>query len=291
MSIRQLNLRNLIRRHYTQVSATWLLVLVENLLLASIPLFIGFSIDSLQAGNVDDLMWLFMSLMLLTLISVVRRIYDTRVYGSMKVALGLKVDQRNQSLPLSVRSARLDMSRELIDFLEHQVPQLITSVVQIVVSLLVLTSFGGDLALSAMGVTVVMLVLYSFFHRTFYRLNQALNAQVERQVSVLDRNGRFRLALPKHLSLLRRWEVRQSDTEATLYGFIFAAISVFIVGNLWLAARMDGLSVGTIFSIVTYSWEYIGAALILPDALQGFTRLNEITARINNTSGVAHVTK
>ena len=80
--------------------------------------------------------------------------------------------------------------------------------------------------------------------------------------------------------------MKQSDTEAVLYGLIFAAISVFIVGNLWLAARLDGLTVGTIFSIVTYSWEYIGAALILPEALQGFTRLNEITARINKPQNV-----
>lgn len=279
---RKVNLRALIRCNRRRVSATWCLVLVENLLLASIPLFIGLTIDGLQEGNIDDLVSLFVVLMLLTLISVARRVYDTRVYGSMKVELGLEVDRLNHALPLSVRSARLDMSRELVDFLEHQVPQLITSMTQIVVSLVVLTSFGGDLALSAMGVTVVMLLLYGCFRRTFYRLNQALNAQVERQVSLLERSSRFYLALPKHLSLLRRWEVKQSDAEAVLYGLIFAAISVFIVGNLWLAARLDGLTVGTIFSIVTYSWEYIGAALILPEALQGFTRLNEITARINN---------
>lgn len=283
---RKVNLRTLITGNRRRVSATWCLVLVENLLLASIPLFIGLTIDGLQEGKIDDLISLFVVLMLLTLISVARRVYDTRVYGAMKVALGLHVDRLNHALPLSVRSARLDMSRELVDFLEHQVPQLITSMTQIVVSLVVLTSFGGDLALSAMGVTLAMLLLYGCFHRTFYRLNQALNAQVERQVSLLERSSRFYLALPKHLSLLRRWEVKQSDTEAVLYGLIFAAISVFIVGNLWLAARLDGLTVGTIFSIVTYSWEYIGAALILPEALQGFTRLNEITARINNSQNV-----
>ncbi len=37
-----------------------------------------------------------------------------------------------------------------------------------------------------------------------------------------------------------------------------------------------------IFSIVAYSWEFVEAAIMLPMTMQSLTRLNEITARINN---------
>ena len=68
---------------------------------------------------------------MLVVVSVVRRIYDTRVYGTIKVELGLRLLERRQGLGVSVRSARLDMSRELVDFLENEVPLLFTSVIQL----------------------------------------------------------------------------------------------------------------------------------------------------------------
>ena len=55
----------------------------------------------------------------------------------------------------------------------------------------------------------------------------------------------------------------------------------FIVHNLYVGAQLPGVTAGTIFSIATYSWEYVEAALLLPIALQDWSRLSEITSRLN----------
>ncbi|WP_028469028.1 ABC transporter six-transmembrane domain-containing protein [Neptunomonas japonica] len=276
-----LNLKLLLRKYSSGIAVTWGLVLLENCLLALIPLFIGFSIDDLLAGVTDQLMVLFMVMVLLTIIAVLRRIYDTRMYGAIKVALGLELDQRNTMLNISIRSARLDMSRELVCFLEDGVPELITGLTQIIISLVILASFSSILAANAAGMILIMVILYGFFHHSFLRLNQALNNQTERQVALLALG--FKTSLHKHLSLLFRWEVKLSDREAILYGLIFLVVTGFIVANLWAATAMPEISAGTIFTIVTYSWEFVQAALVLPITLQGLTRLQEITCRINQT--------
>ena len=98
-------------------------------------------------------------------------------------SLGLEFDQRNVSLNVSIRSARLDMSRELVSFLEDDVPELITGITQVIISLVILASFGSILAMNAAGLTLIMLLLYSFYHHSFLRLNQVLNNQTERQVT------------------------------------------------------------------------------------------------------------
>jgi hypothetical protein len=41
------------------------------------------------------------------------------------------------------------------------------------------------------------------------------------------------------------------------------------------------ISPGTIFSIVSYSWEFVEAAVTFPMALQGWSRLSEIIQRLN----------
>ncbi len=273
-------LRQLIKRYRVSFATTWLLVILENILLAMIPLFIGFSIDGLLQGSLLELAWLGGAMVLLSLLAVARRIYDTRVYGSVKVALGLEVDQRNRELAVSIRSARLDMSRELVDFLEQDIPELITAGSQMLVALVVLALFSPPLAIAALVLLLVMLTLYGFFHHSFFRLNQALNAQTERQVTLLERGPGY--LLQKHLKLLRHWEVKLSDREAVLYGVIFLAVTAFLLSNLWLATAIVDISSGSLFSIVTYSWGFVEAALVLPVTLQSLTRLSEIIKRINN---------
>lgn len=280
----RISMWGLLKGNRQKVAATWALVLVENVMLALIPLFIGFSIDSLQAGDYGDLFVLGLVMLALCVVGVLRRFYDTRVYGAMRVELGLLVSRLNTELPVSTRSARLDMSRELIDFLEEKIPELITGTIQIVVALIVLFSFSHNLAGTAALIGVVMILTYGMFHNRFFRLNKALNSQIERQVAIMQKNTTPTHHLARHLTLLKKWEIKLSDTEALLYGLIFVGVTGFIIANLWLAMGVGGITVGAIFSIVTYSWEYIGAALVLPDALQNLTRLNEITHRLNAAS-------
>ncbi|MFC3119789.1 hypothetical protein ACFOHS_21805 [Jhaorihella thermophila] len=40
------------------------------------------------------------------------------------------------------------------------------------------------------------------------------------------------------------------------------------------------------FSIVTYSWDFVEGALILPATLQSLSRLSEVTARINTPGNI-----
>lgn len=54
--------------------------------------------------------------------------------------------------------------------------------------------------------------------------------------------------------------------------------------NLWFAATHLSASPGQIFSVVSYSLEFLQAAVMLPFALQALTQLNEITERINRSS-------
>lgn len=273
------NLSSLLSAFRWKVALTWLLVLLENLLLALIPLFIGFSIDGLLAGNFDQLLILAAVLMALTVVAVGRRFYDTRAYGAMRMALGASVDGKQRQLPVSLRTARLDMARELVDFLERDVPEAMTAVIQVLVTLVVLASFDMRLAQSALFLIGAMLLLYGVFHNRFLLLNGALNNQLEQQVSAL-KNGRGRLW--QHLKQLRCCEVKLSDTEALLYGGIFLLITAFVILNLWLCSLLPDLTAGSIFSIVSYSWEFAEAAILLPMTLQAMSRLSEISHRLNN---------
>lgn len=280
-----LTVATLIRKFLRPISLTWLLTLCETTLTALIPLFMGFAIDGLLKGDTDALIRLATILAGLIVIGVARRVYDTRAYGTIRVALGTELIGRSGKAPVSRQNARLGMGRELVDFLETEVPAVMNSVVQLTIALVILFTFHPYLSCAAMASAVLIVIVYWAFHGRFFRLNGEHNHQTEQQVKILE--SRAPGGILSHLDRLRRIEIRLSDTEAFVYGAIFLVLLAFIVFNLWFATTHLAASVGTIFSIISYSWEFVESALVLPMTLQGWSRLTEIMQRINRPQETA----
>ncbi|MEO1044504.1 MAG: ABC transporter six-transmembrane domain-containing protein [Pseudomonadota bacterium] len=279
---RKLSIASLMRVFWKQVAVTNGLTLAETAMLASLPLLLGWSIDGLLNNDWTAFIWLAGTMGLLLLLAIDRRVYDTRAYGTVGVELGMAVVHNTRKQPVSTINARLDMSHELVTFLENEVPVVLTATVQLVASLAVLFVFHRLLAAMAGGAILLVLAIYALSGSRFFALNSNLNEQAERQVSVLE-NGSG-TAIRHHLSLLRGHVVRLSDTEAIVYGAIFAVLLAMLGVNLWFAATQITASAGQIFAIVVYSYEMIESAVILPAALQSLTRIAEITRRINGDS-------
>ena len=272
----------LLRAFRWRISLTWLLIFIEVALTALVPLLIGFAIDGLLANEMVPLFQLIAILVVLIVVGVIRRAYDTRVFGNMRVEMGKIQAARAANLSISTLNAQLGMGRELADFLEGDLPLAMTSLVQLIISVVILYAFDPMLALAGVSAVAAMLAIYSLLHRRFYRLNGQLNQQTERQVGILE--TRKPQSLSTHLTRLRQIEVRTSDTESIVYGVIFVVLLGLVVFNLWYATASLTITSGTIFSIVTYSWELVYAALAFPMALQGWSRLSEIMRRINPTT-------
>lgn len=279
----KLSLSSLLKAFWGRVTITWGLTILETAMLAALPLLIGFSIDGLLKNEWGPFHNLIGALCILLIVAIGRRVYDTRAYGTMRVELGSALTERASKEKISVINARLDMGRELVDFLEKEAPVVMTALIQVIASVVILFSFHNYLAVAAGITTVTILLVYGVFSGRFFRLNAELNAQVEQQVSILEK--RKKPSIVSHLSALRRHEVRLSDTESIVYGIIFAILLSMLAFNLWFAATQIGASAGTIFSIVTYSFQLVEAAAALPMALQTLTRLSEITERINKPYG------
>ena len=278
----RLSMATLFRAFPAKIAITWGLTLLETVMYALLPLLIGWSIDGLLADNWDAFLGLITALAALIVVATSRRVYDTRAYGSMRVALGEALARRSLAQPVSVSNARLQMGRELVDFLEETAPLTLTATVQIAISLLLLLNFHSALALSAGATAVLTVLIYALFSRHFFRINSELNSCLERQVSILE--SRDLRALSMHLLGLRRAEVRLSDMESLVYGLIFTVLLSMLAFNLWFAATQAAATPGQIFAIVSYSFEFVETAVVLPAAFEDLTRLKEITGRLNRNA-------
>ena len=277
----RLSLGSLFKRFYGKIAVTWTLTLCETALYALIPLLIGWSIDDLLAGRWEMFLWLLALFATLLIVATGRRVYDTRAYGTMRVAMGRAQFTRRADAPVSTANARVLMGRELVDFLEQETPAAMTAFVEVIVAVAILLTFHNVLALSAGGSAIVLTVIFAISARAFFNRNAALNAQSEKQVDALtSRNLR---SVTHHFRSLRRHEVRLSDLESLVYGVIFLVLLSMLAFNLWFTATQLNASPGDIFAVVTYSFTFVESAVALPIVLQSLTRLTELTRRINDS--------
>ncbi|NRB03685.1 MAG: hypothetical protein HRU30_10530 [Rhodobacteraceae bacterium] len=276
----RLSLGSLLRRFRYRIGVTWFLTLCETGLYALIPLLIGYSIDDLLNGRWAGFQALLILFAVLLAVSIGRRVYDTRAYGTMRVALGRAQFQRRAEAPISVANARVLMGRELVDFLEQQTPEAMSAFVQVIASVVILLTFNHMLALSAGGSAIAIVAIFGMATRAFFRRNAALNAQTEHQINALETRNLKKVSL--HFLKLRKQEVRLSDLESFVYGIIFLVLLSMLSFNLWFAATQLDASAGDIFAIVTYSFTFVESSVALPMLMQSLTRLTEITNRINS---------
>lgn len=134
------NLKQIARNNKARLIGTFTLVLAENLLLLTYPVFGGIAINGVLEGNLGKALSYAAVVLVIWTVGSVRRAVDTRafsrIYAEMVVPVILQ--QRRDGEAVSTISARAALSRELVDFFEMHLPTLVTSLISMVGAVLML---------------------------------------------------------------------------------------------------------------------------------------------------------
>jgi ABC transporter transmembrane region len=269
-------------RHRLKLAFTYTLSVTENGLNVLYPFLTGLAIDGVLSGA-----WIGVAPLLVTwsvhlAVGLFRHLYDTRVFTLMyaDLAAGLVERQRAQGANAAHVAARVALSREVVDFLEVDVPAVAASVVHFVgaiAMLCVLSRWVGALAIFALG----PIVLFTFcFGRASLRLNAALNDRLEREVELVGRGSPA--VVRRHFEhRLRFWRVRISNAEAKVWGGIEVIQIGLTLATLSVLARDGtGATAGAIYAVLAYVWTYGESVNDLPTTVQKLARLKDIASRL-----------
>jgi len=272
----------LLKRFAGRFALTLTLVVLEAAGWILFPLVIGRAIDSVLADSTRGL-YEFAILGIVTMgIAVLRRLVDSRAYARIYVTLGEEMAESAADSSTSTRTARLGMLREIVEFFENSLPELINSVIGLVGTVLILAALNVPVFLGCLAVAVATVVLYALTGGLTIRYNQGLNDEHERQVDAVDSGDPARLA--KHLRAMMRWNIRLSDLEAANFGInwvFMIALLVFAVS----AATTETTEYGAVFAIVMYVFQFVESMLMLPFFYQQWLRLREISGRLAEAEG------
>lgn len=270
------------RRHRLRLGFTYALTLVENLLDVLYPFLTGLAIDAVLAGRWTGVAPLLGAWLLHLGVGLFRHVYDTRVFTLVYADLagGLVERQRAQGADAAHLAARVALSREMVDFLQADLPALTAHAVHFAGALIMLCLLAPWVGAMALVALLPIALVTRRFGRLSLRLNAALNDRLEREVALIARAPDR--AVRRHFAhRLRFWRVRISDAEAVAWGGIeVIQIALTLATLAVLAGTAEAATAGAIFAVLSYIWTYGEALGELPGVVQTLGRLKDIAARL-----------
>ena len=213
-------------------------------------------------------------------VGAARRSIDTRAFARMYAELAVPViaGQRKRGVDNSAINARVTLSRELIDFFEHDLPAFLTataSVVGTVVMLIIIEFWVGIMTLAALLLFAVLLPRIAASNNRYYRkLNNRLEKEVHLVAHAQERE------LNKHYSLAARLRILISDREAAGYFAIGTALFAVFGAALTLLSHKQ-TSAGHIYAVLTYLWTFATRIDSAPYLLEQYANLKDIGKRVD----------
>ncbi|WP_426593784.1 ABC transporter six-transmembrane domain-containing protein [Cellulomonas sp. McL0617] len=260
-----------------RVALSLLLVIAEAAGQVVIPFLLGVALDDYLGGSTRGLILLAAVGLLTMAFATVRRLHDVRLYARIYQRAGAAALE--QRAGLSEKTARLNMLREVIDFLEYSMPELVGSVSAFIGTLFFLAALSVPVFLGALVMTALIVAIYAASSRRTVDFNRGYNDEYERQVDVLGRNDST--LTRGHIGLLNSWTIKLSDIDAVNFALsltLTVALQVFAI----VTSTRQGMDEGTLLSVILYVFEFSAVASFMPVSWQEYLRLRDILQRLRN---------
>lgn len=274
-----MEIRAVIQKYRWRLLLTLALVLSETILGVFFPLFIGKSIEGVLQNSYSQLLILgFLGLMMIV-IGGSRRWYDSRLYAKIYTRLSINTVKQMPETNNSVKTARIHMLSEMVEFAESQLPDIIAHTAGLIGVLIILATLNIKIFVAALIAGFLILILYALSGNRTLKSNTAFNNEWEKQVDVLNSNQEP--ALKKHLQNLMHHSIKLSDIETVNYSVSWLIMSVLLLLSIAVSVYSGTPQYGILFALIMYVYQYIESMVSLPLYYQQWLRLKEIYGRIN----------
>ncbi len=273
-----MQIKSILKQHKVRLGFTFFLLLIEAATGLLFPLFIGYAIDGVIHERFAGVIQLEVLSLIALVIGVGRRVLDSRFYAKIYLEIGSKMVAQMEGDLSSKKTARLQMIREFVEFLENSLPQLINSIIGLLGVIVIIASLNLTVFYGSLLVTLVIFLIFWATSGLTTKFNKASNDEWEKQVDIVAKNDEQQLRV--HLKEMMRWNIKLSDLEALNFSISWMALFLFLVISIVVAVG-DGITAyGALFALVMYVFQYMESVIDLPFFYQNWLRLREIKERL-----------
>jgi ABC-type multidrug transport system fused ATPase/permease subunit len=281
-------LREIIFRHRLGIALALALVAVENVAWIAEPALFGPLLDHMidRAAKVPGALVMPSLLLWIAVFGVntgagsLRRSVEPRIYLRLFVEIAGEVTERARRIRLdpSVAAARITLSREFIEFLHYRAPEAFEQLIAIMGALVGMAIYDLRIAAICFMVVFPILLVKRGYDRRVTALQTELHDGLEEAVEVARSLDTARVRA--HYQALAKPQQRIADFGAFAFGSVRISLLVIFLAVLKVAIDLDDFTTGRLYTIVSYLWTFITSTEYLPELLESWSSLKEISNRL-----------
>lgn len=265
------------------------LVAVENIAWIVEPSLFGNVIDALidvaakEAKSNAHILPLFLWISAFTInsgVGVLRRSVDQRIFLNMFTEIATRVSRisKEQGLTASRTAARAQLSREFITFFQYRMPEILEQSISIVGALIGLWFFDYRIAAACLVVIVPFVLINKIYNEKVVSLQSSLHDSFEETYEIFAEQNPEKVH--SYYTALAKPQQKIANWGAMSFGLMrIVLLGIFLV-VLWISIDLDNFTTGNIYAIVAYLWTFVTSTEYLPELLESWTSLKDISRRL-----------
>jgi len=210
----------------------------------------------------------------------VRRILDQKFSGTCMCRLQLmcRICQNCKGIPHQKFAARAQLSKEYIDFLQHRLPEIIEQCLTIAGAVVALYLFDWRISVACFAIVVPLTLVNRIYNKHVIRYQKELHDRFESLYDVFE---------TKDIEFIRSYfqSTAKAHQKIANWGAVnFSAMRLVLLGVflmvLHISIDLNEFTTGDIYAIVAYLWTFVGSSEYLPDLLESWTSIKEVSMRM-----------
>ena len=289
-----MKLTELLARFKKGISLAIGLVIIEHVAWIVEPAVFGKVIDALierasgQASSLDaSLFPLFLWIGVFTINSgtgVIRRIVDQKIYLTMFTQLTTDISTvaQEKKFSASKTAALAQLSEQYITFFQYRIPEIIEQIVQIGGAVIALAVFDWRLSITCLTIILPLFLINRIYTRKVSALQKDSHDIFENAYDVFSTQKPEEI----HSYYAKSASIKQkiANWGALNFGVMRFILLFIFLGVLYISIDLDDFTTGSIYSIVAYIWTFITSSEYLPELMESWTSLKDVSNRLNQAS-------
>jgi ABC-type multidrug transport system fused ATPase/permease subunit len=289
-----MKLTELLARFKKGISLAIGLVIIEHVAWIVEPAVFGKVIDALierssgQAGSLNaSLFPLFLWISVFAINSgtgVIRRIVDQKIYLAMftQLATDISAAAKNKKFRASKTAALAQLSEQYVTFFQYRIPEIIEQVIQIGGTVIALAIFDWRISLTCLTIVLPLILINKVYTQKVSALQKDSHDIFENAYDVFsnqkpDEIHNYYIKSAGIKQQIANWGALNFGVMRFILLFIFLAV-------LYISIDLDDFTTGSIYSIVAYIWTFVTTSEYLPELMESWTSLKDVSNRLKQAS-------
>jgi ABC-type multidrug transport system fused ATPase/permease subunit len=211
---------------------------------------------------------------------VLRRIVDQRIFLNMYTQIATEISQKAKESNYSVSktAALSQLSEGYITFFQYRLPEMLEQIIAIGGAVIALAAFDWRISVTCLSIVAPLFFINIIYNKKVGILQKEFHDLYE---------GTFDVFSTQNPEEVRNYYQRSAKSQQRIanwgalnFGVMRSALLIIFLVVLYIAIDLDEFTTGNIYSIVAYIWTFITSSEYLPELMESWTSIKDISGRL-----------